>query len=141
MVANPRTDEVGVGASEKAATSPYPGEIGSEPAPEVATTTDVGEEEEEEEDENRDMHFKLKRMMPSPVVFPVASPRKKTKQTIRPSGRYRGTLQIWEAKTPVVDVHPRCSGDYSSDSISGRSYSYPSCWYVFNAICASHRSN
>jgi len=42
--------------------------------------------------------------MPSPVISLIASPWKKTKQTVRPSGQRRGTLQIREAETPAVDV-------------------------------------
>ena len=70
---SPHTDEVGIGAGEEVATSPYSSEVGSELALEVDATTDV-DEQEEEEDENHDTHFKCKRRSPFPVVSPVASP-------------------------------------------------------------------
>ena len=73
VATSPRTDKVSIRPGEKAATSLYLCEVGSEPAPEVATTADL-EEEEEKEDENCHTHYKWKRRSPSLVVSPVASP-------------------------------------------------------------------
>ena len=99
MAASPHTGEVG-----SRPTSPHPGEVGSEPAAKISTTANIGEEEEEDED--RDTHFQYKRRSSSPVVSPIASPRKKTKKTIRPSGRCRGTIQIRKADAPTVHAPP-----------------------------------
>ena len=78
------------------ATSLRLGEVGSEPASEVAAIVAL-----EEEEENLDTHFKRKCRSPPPS----ASPRQK-KKTARPSSRHRGTLQINEAEASAAYVPP-----------------------------------
>jgi len=73
-----------VRAGEETGTSSHLGEVGSEPALEVAAIIGVGEEEE---DKDRDTHFKWKRRLPYSVISPFASPQKKVKQIVSPSSR------------------------------------------------------
>jgi len=48
VAVNSRAEEVGIRVGEETTTSPYPGEVGGEPALEFAATTGIREEEEED---------------------------------------------------------------------------------------------
>jgi len=86
-----------VGGEASVIASLHSGEVGSEPAQEVAATAKIKEEKEEEEDPYT--HFKRKCGSPRPV----ASPQKKI---AKPLSRYRGTLQIREVEALVVHAPP-----------------------------------
>ena len=92
---------MGSDPAQEVTTSPYPEEVGSEPAQEVDATTNITKREEEKK-EDRDTHSTRNCKLP-PLV---ASPQNKRKQTVKPSSRHRRTLQIREVETPTVRASP-----------------------------------